>query len=395
MHVTHGCGIIIKIFPSNRFRALRGGLLEREIMDEKPRILVVDDEPINRRVLEAMLIPLGYEVFLAQDGPEALEQVYNNMPDLILLDVMMPGMDGFEVCRKLKSKPGTKPIPVVIVTALREVEDRVKALEAGADDFLTKPVDKTEMRARVRSLLKVKAYHDHLMNYQQELEWEVAERTEDLEHALNKIKSSSLDTIMRLSKAAEYKDEDTGAHILRMSNYSAVVARQMGLSEAVQDAILYAAPMHDVGKIGIPDSVLLKPGSLNDQEWTIMKSHTTIGANILSNSDPGFLRLAEVVAVTHHERWDGTGYPNGLKGREIPLAGRITAIADVFDALTSRRPYKEPFPIGRSLDIIKESRGSHFDPRVVDAFFEVLEDDILVIREQYLDVDEDQPLVVS
>ncbi len=354
-------------------------------MDKKSRVLVVDDEPVNRRVLEAMLIPLGYEVDLAKDGQEALERVHSNLPDLILLDVMMPRMDGFEVCRKLKSNPGTQPIPVVIVTALKEVEDRVQALEAGADDFLTKPVDKTELRARARSLLKVKAYHDHMLTYQQDLEWEVAQRTEELEQALERVRSASLDTILRLSRAAEYKDEDTGAHILRMSHYSASLARHMGLGERTEDAILYAAPMHDVGKIGIPDSVLLKPGKLNAEEWEIMKSHTVIGSKILAGAEPGFLRLAEVIALTHHERWDGTGYPRGLKGKGIPLAGRITAIADVFDALTSRRPYKEPFSVERSLGIVREGRGNHFDPAVVDAFFEILDEEILPIKQQYKD----------
>lgn len=354
-------------------------------MNDKPaKILVVDDEPINRKVMEALLKPLGHQVKVAENGLQALEMVEEDPPDLVLLDVMMPGMDGFEVLAQLKGQDQTRHIPVVMVTALRDVEDRVRALDAGADDFLTKPVEKAELRARVRNLLKVKAYHDSQVEYQRRLEAEVAQRTRELRRALQKVRTASLDSVVRLSRAAEYRDEDTGAHIMRMSRYSAAIARQMGLGERVSEYILYAAPMHDVGKIGIPDHILLKPGPLTAEEWEIMKTHTVIGARILSGSTTGFLRLGEVVALTHHERWDGTGYPQGLKGKEIPLAGRIVAIADVFDALLSRRPYKEPFPLDKSLAIIREGRGKHFDPAVVDAFEAVL-DEILDIRARYQD----------
>jgi len=355
-------------------------------VEKKASILVVDDEDRNLRLMEAMLLPMGYGVDFARNGEEALEKVQENPPDVILLDIMMPKMDGFEVARRLKQDERTGIIPIVMVTALREVEERVKALEAGADDFLSKPVDMTELKARVQSLLKVKAYNDHMRDYQKELEAEVAKRTEQLRRAFDKIKVASLDTIYRLTRAAEYKDEDTGAHIQRMSYYSAAVARKMGLTERTVEAILYASPMHDVGKIGIPDSILLKPGKLDPDEWEIMKQHTTIGGRILEGSDTGFLKLAEVIALTHHEKWDGSGYPKGLKGSEIPLAGRITAIADVFDALTCKRPYKEPFELDKAYDIIKESRGSHFDPEVVDAFFAV-EDEIMSIKERYKDQD--------
>lgn len=331
-------------------------------MEEKARILVVDDEVKNLRLMEAMLIPLGYEVILAHDGEETLQKVKEISPDVILLDVMMPRMDGFEVARRLKEGEETRIIPIVMVTALREVEDRVKALEMGADDFLSKPVERTELRARVQSLLKVKAYNDHLRDYQQELEAEVASRTEQLRQAFEKIKAASLDTIYRLSRAAEYKDEDTGTHIRRMSYYAIAVARKLGLDESTVETILYAAPMHDIGKIGIPDQILLKPGKLDPEEWEIMKQHTVIGGKILEGSDAEFIQLAEVIALSHHEKWDGSGYPNGLKGSEIPLAGRITAIADVFDALTSKRPYKEPFSVGKSFGIIREGREATLPP---------------------------------
>ena len=353
-------------------------------MKSKPKILVVDDEERNLRLMKAMLIPLGYEVVLARDGLEALDRVRKIPPDVILLDIMMPKMDGFELARQLKEDEGTKIIPIVMVTALKEVEDRVKALEVGADDFLTKPIDKTELQARVSSLLKVKAYNDHMLNHQKELEAEVAKRTEQLQQAFEKIKVASLDTIYRLSRAAEYKDENTGAHIQRMSRYSAAVARQIGLDDSTVEAILYAAPMHDVGKIGIPDLVLIKPGRLDPNEWEIMKQHSILGVQILEGSDAESIKLAEVIAHTHHEKWDGSGYPEGLKGSEIPIAGRITAIADVFDALTSKRPYKEAFPLEKAFIIIKEGQGSHFDPLVVDAFFAV-ENEIMSIKEKYKD----------
>jgi putative two-component system response regulator len=354
---------------------------------KKPTILVVDDEDLNLRVIEAMLLPLNYEVVLARDGEEALAKVRDISPDVILLDIMMPKLDGFEVARRLKEGEKTKTIPVVMVTALSEVNDRVKALQAGADDFLSKPVEKTELRARVQSLLKVKAYNDHLLTYQSELETEVAKRTEQLRQAFERIKAVSLETVYRLSRAAEYRDEDTGAHLQRMSHYAAAVSRHMGLDESMVENILYAAPMHDVGKIGIPDHILLKPAKLNPDEWEIMKQHAIIGAQILDGSDVEVIKLGEVVARTHHEKWNGSGYPVGLKGEEIPLPGRIAAISDVFDALTSKRPYKGPFSLEKSFSIIQEDRGKHFDPDVVDAFFS-LKDEIIRIHEMYKDKNE-------
>jgi putative two-component system response regulator len=338
-------------------------------MEKKPHILVVDDEDRNLRLMEAVLLPLGYDVAFARNGEEALAKVRETPVDVILLDVMMPGLDGFEVARILKSDEQTKIIPVVMVTALQEVEDRIRALEAGADDFLAKPVDKTEIRARVASLVKVKAYNDYIRNYSRELETEVARRTRDLRLAFERIKAMSLEALYRLTRAAEYKDEDTGAHIQRMSQYSATIARTMGLNDQTVEYILYAAPMHDIGKIGIPDKILLKPGKLTEEEWVIMKEHTTIGGRILEGSKAGYIHLGEIVALTHHEKWDGSGYPLGLKGNKIPLVGRIVAIADVFDALMSKRPYKEAFPLEKSHGIIREGRGNHFDPAVVDAFF--------------------------
>jgi len=350
-------------------------------MEKKPIVLVVDDEDRNLRLMEALLLPMGYDVLKAGNGKEAVEKAEESSPDVILMDVMMPVMTGLDAVRTLKQNEATRIIPVVMVTALREVNDRVKALEAGADDFLSKPVDKTELRIRVQTLVKVKAYNDSLIDYQKKLEAEVARKTIQLSKTLEALQVASLDSIHRLSRAAEYKDEDTGAHIERMSRYAEAVARKMGLDGKTVERILYAAPMHDVGKIGIPDKILLKPGKLDPDEWEIMKQHTTIGARILGGSRAGFLKLAEVIALSHHERWDGSGYPRGLKGTQIPLVGRITAIADVFDALTSRRPYKDPFSLEKSFSIIQESKGAHFDPDVVNAFFSI-QNEILAIKKE-------------
>jgi len=359
------------------------------MMKDKPVILIVDDQPQNIDVLEAYIIPRGYEIIKAANGEEALEKLSGNQIDLILLDVMMPGMDGFEVTRRVRQDNAHRLLPIVLVTALQETEDRIKGIEAGCDDFISKPVDKTELLARIQSLLKVKDYNDLMSNYQKILESEVTKRTEELKHAFEKIKEASLETIYRLSIASEYKDEDTGAHIKRMSLYSAAVARRMGLNESTIETILYAAPMHDLGKIGIPDIILMKPAKLDPIEWEIMKLHTVIGAKILKGSDAEFVKLGETIAQNHHEKWDGSGYPGSLKGIEIPIAGRIAAIADVFDALTSKRPYKEPFSVEKSLTIIREGKGSHFDPDVADAFF-AIQDEILTIREQYCE--DNQPV---
>lgn len=350
-------------------------------MKDNPTILVVDDLPANRELLEAYLVPQGYEIAMAENGEEALARLSRDDIELILLDVMMPGMDGFEVIRRIRQDEKNRQLPIVLVTALRETDDRVKGIEAGCDDFISKPVDKMELLARVKSLLKVKAYNDLLSSYRDDLESDVARRTEELKQSLEKVKEASLETIYRLSMASESRDKDTGAHIQRMGLYSAAIARRIGLDENTIESILAAAPMHDLGKIGIPDGILLKPGKLDPVEWRIMMLHTVIGARILQGSDAEVIKMGEIIAQSHHEKWDGSGYPDALKGTEIPLEGRITAIADVFDALTSKRPYKEAFSVEKALGIIREGRGSHFDPDVVDAFLGI-EDEILAIKKQ-------------
>jgi len=358
-------------------------------MEQPNHILVVDDDEMNRLLINTILSRMSYQVSEAFDGIDAWDKVVAFSPDLIILDVSMPRMDGLELTQKLQNDPHTKNIPIMIVSAHDEVSDRVKAVEAGADDFLSKPVEQIVLKAKVKSLLKVKAYNDYMQNYQTKLEEEVAKKTATLKQAFDKLEAASkklklysLDTILRLSQAAEYKDQETGHHIQRVGYYIQKIGQTISLSNQEIDELLYASPMHDVGKIGVPDSILLKPGELNAEEWVIMKQHTTIGGKILSGSDSNTLKTAETIALTHHEKWDGSGYPNNLKGLEIPLSGRITAIADVFDALTSKRPYKNAFSIEKALAIMKDGRGRHFDPSLIDAFFAV-KDDIISIRNQY------------
>ena len=340
-------------------------------MTHKPTILIVDDEERNIKLLESMLEPMGYKTLRAYTGAEALTIACNSDVDLILMDIIMPVMDGFEATRKLKNMEKSNIIPIVIVTSLEAVEERVKALEAGADDFLTKPVDKTELRARVKSLLKVKIFNDYMIHHQEMLSEQVTEKTAELRIALYAIQEASLDTIHRLSRAAEYRDVETGSHIVRMSHYTSAISSALCMTNDFTENLLYAAPMHDVGKIGIPDSILLKPGILNAAEWEIMRQHTKIGGQILEGSESAFIQMGYSIALTHHERWDGTGYPFGLKEENIPIEGRITAVADVFDALTSYRPYKRSIDVDISINIIKEGRGSQFDPAVVDAFLSI------------------------
>ncbi|MEI6207054.1 MAG: HD domain-containing phosphohydrolase [Desulfuromonadales bacterium] len=338
-------------------------------MRSKPLILVVDDMAGNLRLMKTILEPLGYEVTTALDGEEAMAAVRNDAPDLILIDAMMPHMDGFETTRRLKASAETKIIPIIMVTDLNRVEDKVKALEAGVDDFLTKPVDKIEMKTRVAALLKVKAFNDHMLNYQKELEAELDNRTKSLKEAFGIVRTTALDTINHLSRAAAFKDGYSRGHVLRMSNFAAAIARYMGMTERAIESLLHAAPLHDVGKIGVPDQILLKPGKLDPEEWNIVRQHAAIGGKILENADTTYIKLGEMIALTHHEKWDGTGYPKGLKGDEIPLAGRITAISDVFDSLISKRPYREARTIEEAFYIIKEGDGTHFDPKIVKAFF--------------------------
>ncbi|SHK02404.1 putative two-component system response regulator [Desulfatibacillum alkenivorans DSM 16219] len=352
------------------------------MQQSKANILLVDDEPAIHRLMQHILEREGYRLLSVYSGEEALETVAQGGIDLVILDLSMPGMDGFEVARQIKEQPQAFLIPIILFTGRDTVENHAKALEMGVDDFLSKTEHKEVILARVRLHLKLKGMHDRLADYQSNLEKKVEQQTWQL-------KTASLETIVKLSAASEFRDNETGAHIRRMSHYAAAIAKTMGFNKKVQESILYSAPMHDIGKIGIPDRILLKPGPLTDKEWKIMKRHPQIGASILSGAQSGFIRMAEMIALTHHEKWDGSGYPNGLKGRQIPIAGQIAAIADVFDALTSERPYKRAFSGIEAIRIIQEGRGKHFSPEVTDAFFTTL-DEILVIKDKFQDTEQDK-----
>ena len=331
-------------------------------------ILVVDDTPENIDLLTEVLNP-HYRTRIATNGDKALKIAFSDTPpDLILLDIMMPGISGYEVCEKLKSNPDTRGIPVIFVTAMSEISDEKKGLELGAVDYITKPISPAIVLARVMT---------HLALYDQtrELERMVVLRTAELEKTRQQI-------IRRLGRASEFKDNETGNHVIRMSHYSRLIAQAVGMGKESVDLLFHAAPMHDVGKIGIPDSVLLKPGKLNDAEWNIMRKHPEIGGEIIGDHHDDLLRTARIVALTHHEKWDGSGYPKQLKGEEIPLTGRIVSLADVFDALTSERPYKRAWSSEDAVHLIEENAGTHFDPALIQPFKSVLPE-ILKIKDQY------------
>ncbi len=320
-------------------------------------VMIVDDVSTNIDVLTGILGD-EYEVSVAVNGPSALEFIAENLPDIILLDIMMPGMDGYEVCRRLKSNITTRAIPVIFVTAMGEIADEKKGFEVGAVDYITKPVSPPIVKARVRT---------HLALYDQNrvLDKKVSERTAELN-------ATRLEIIRRLGRAAEFKDNETGLHVVRMSYYSKLIALSAGLSREHADLLLNAAPMHDIGKIGIPDKVLLKPGKLDDDEWVIMKQHTSMGGDILGEQPSELLQMAREIALTHHEKWNGKGYPQGMSEENIPLESRIVAIADVFDALTNERPYKKAWPLDETVALLEQESGEHFDPMLVKAFLKCI-----------------------
>jgi len=344
----------------------------------RARVLVVDDEPVNTKLLERTLAQAGYEaVSVTQDPFEAAGMVDAEDIDLVLLDLNMPGLDGYGVMAQLRELGKPVPPAILILTAQNAMEHRLRALEAGAHDYVSKPFDRVELLARVRNLLEWRVARRELHEQNRSLDAEVRERTRELY-------KTRLEIVRRLGRAAEYRDNETGMHIIRMSRYSMLIGEELGLGSEACDLLLNAAPMHDIGKIGIPDKILLKPGKLDADEWEVMKTHTTIGAEILSGSDSELLVMARTIALSHHEKWDGSGYPYGLAGDDIPLVGRIVAVADVFDALTSERPYKKAWSVEEATRFLHDNAGSHFDPAAVDALFRRV-DFIHEVRNRYPD----------
>lgn len=336
----------------------------------KQTVLIVDDTIDNIDLLSEVLGD-QYRIRVATSGEKALKIVYSDdPPDLILLDIMMPDLSGHEVCKRVKANPDRRRIPVIFVTAMSDAGDEELGLDLGAVDYITKPISPPIVRARVRT---------HLALYDQtrELERMVQQRTVELLNSRQQI-------IRRLGRAAEYKDNETGNHVVRMAHYARLIAQAHGLGPEATSIIFHTAPMHDIGKIGIPDSILLKPGRLDQGEWKVMQQHPLMGAEIIGRHENDLLEAARTIALTHHERWDGNGYPQRLKGEEIPLEGRIVTIADVFDALISVRSYKPAFSVEDSLKIMEEEDGRQFDPSLMVAFRKALPE-ILRVKEIYAD----------
>ncbi len=352
-------------------------------MSERAKILIVDDDERARRLL-ASLLQQDFQIFQAEDGMQALKMAAEIQPDLILLDQMMPGMTGYEATLKLKEDPLTRSIPIIVVSALDDRESRLRGLDAGAEEYLYKPVDRIDLRIRVRNLLRLKEFSDFLKNHNLILEEQVRARTSALQ-------TSFIESIFTLMRAAEYRDDETGVHVKRVSHYTKLLAEQLGMSAEFCDQIFYASPMHDIGKIGIPDHILLKPDDFLPAEWEIMKGHVLIGSGILGGNSSPYLQMGHDIALGHHERWEGGGYPSGIRGEATPLPARIMQLVDVYDALRSKRPYKPAYTHEKSLSVICKGDGrtapSHFDPAVLEAFVARAQD-CEAIFAQYDDLDD-------
>lgn len=386
------------------FMSLQGKIDRRQRAPRDSKVMIVDDEIVNIQIVKAYLEDEGFDNFITTvESTAAIGMVRDQRPDIVLLDINMPNVSGLEILETMQSDDELSLIPTVILTASNDPETKLKALRYGASDFLAKPVDPSELMLRVENVLAVKAYQDHLAKYSEQLEKQVRLRTAELVR-------SRQEAIHCLARAGEYRDDDTGHHVIRVGRYSALIARQLGFPEEAVELIEQAAQLHDVGKIGIPDAILHKPGKLDPLEFEMirehcsigrriinplsheesirLKSHTSVGMQIMGSTSSPVLKLAAVIASTHHEKWDGSGYPKGLAGNAIPIEGRIVAVADVFDALSSARPYKDAFSIEKCMQILLDGRGSHFDPRVLDAFMKRKEE-AMRIREEYTQSDGD------
>lgn len=349
---------------------------QQQILDAK--ILIIDDQKLHVRLLEKILASAGYQKVYSTTNPRQAIDLYRQyQPDIVLLDLHMPEVDGFQVIQQLKELKGDCYLPILALSIEKNQEIRLRVLAAGATDFLSKPYESIEVLVRIRNMIEIRILDDQVRNQNKILETKVRERTKELY-------DTRLDIIHRLARAAEFRDNETGAHVIRMSQYCAQLGNVAGLSETQCDLLLTASPLHDIGKIGIPDSILLKPGKLTPEEWEIMKTHTIIGTELLSGSGFALMKMAELIALTHHEKWDGTGYPKGLKGEDIPLVGRICGLCDVFDALTTKRPYKEAWSIDETIAEIKKQSGRHFDPHLVESFLKILPA-LLQIRQELLE----------
>jgi response regulator RpfG family c-di-GMP phosphodiesterase len=339
-------------------------------------ILIVDDTEINLILFAALVKKIDQcEAHTFANPQDGLQWARQNEVDLVIVDYMMPELDGLAFIDLFRKIEGCEETPVLMITANDQKEIRYRALDAGANDFLTKPVDKVEFLARTKNML-------HLSEARRKLHDHAAWLAQEVRKATAEILARERETVIRLCKAAEYRDPETGAHILRMAHYSQLIARGLGLSVEDQDLILEAAPMHDIGKVGIADKILLKPGKLDFDEFEIMKQHALFGYELLQGSSSRVLQAGADIALGHHEKYDGSGYPQGLKGESIPLFSRIVAVADVFDALTSERPYKKAWTLEAAVDLLNDGKGSHFDPACVVAFLNAW-DDVLLIRERY------------
>lgn len=343
-------------------------------------IAIVDDTPLNLTLIQALvrkLTPPGTEIVTFSAPLEGLQWCSSHEPDLVIVDYMMPDLNGIEFIQTVRKLYPADTVPILMVTAAHEKEVRYESLAAGANDFLTKPIDRHEFDPRVRTMLSLRASHQRMRTWNDDLQAAVILKTAE-------IVTREQETITRLARAAEFRDPETGAHILRMAHYSQIIARDLGLDAETCERILTAAPMHDIGKVGTPDNILLKPSRLTPEEMVIMRQHPRIGHDILKGSSSPMIQMAAEIALTHHEKFDGSGYPDGLAGEAIPLVGRIVAVADVFDALTSPRPYKPAWALDDAIAFILEGRGSHFDPACVDVFLGLIPE-VLEIRERFKD----------
>jgi putative two-component system response regulator len=387
---------------ANRAASSKSGGATTAKAIRKSGIMIIDDESYNVLVVRKFLQHAGYENFVTTtESTGAIELMKGNLPDIVLLDIMMPEVSGIDILRAMKVTPELSTIPVIILTASPDPALKTQALELGATDFLAKPVDPSELVLRVKNVLAAKSHFDMLAQYSVDLERKVHERTRALEASRRQI-------IFCLAKASEFRDNDTGHHVIRVGKYAGVIAQELGYSPTQVEALEQAAQLHDVGKIGIPDAILHKPGKLDpdefdfikkhpgfgkqiiecmpEGEWQHLKRHTKLGGELLDVKAEPIMRMASRIALTHHEWWNGEGYPLGLAGEDIPIEGRITAVADVYDALSSKRPYKKAFPRETCFQMLDEKRGIQFDARVLDAFF-ARADDIIDIQIRYADLE--------